>query len=383
MSLQDTLSIHSSGFLLASAMLCALSAPALHAQGTMPVRPVAGCQDPRTPIDTAPFTITKSGSYFLTSNLTGVAGQNGIMIEASDATIDMNGFALTGVEGSLSGIATSNAHTIESIRIFNGNISAWGEDGVRLLASTVELTGLLSRSNGDDGFEVDANGQIEACRADANDSGHGFELSGALITKYCSVRSGLHGIKALGGRGLRVDSCAIEATGKGIQSSGTGAVITTSVTNASEALLATGATLSHCNAIGMPDTYVLKKSTATHCLASSIYADAGFVLKSTGSLVECMTTTNSIGVTGSGTVMRSYAYGSGMAYGMYMTGTGARVVDCFVDNATTGFYQWGSPNLVIGSMVGAAGIAFSAGPNVGPITLPDDPAATIHSNFDM
>ena len=61
--------------------------------------------EPRTAISSIPTTITQSGSYYLTGNLSGVAGQNGITIVASDVTLDLNGFTLTGVPSSIDGIS--------------------------------------------------------------------------------------------------------------------------------------------------------------------------------------------------------------------------------------------------------------------------------------
>ena len=52
--------------------------------------------EPRTPISSADYVISNSGSYYLTSNLTAAAGQNGITVNADDVTIDLNGFTLTG-----------------------------------------------------------------------------------------------------------------------------------------------------------------------------------------------------------------------------------------------------------------------------------------------
>src|SRR3954469_21762838 len=56
--------------------------------------------EPRTPISSLPLVITNSGSYYLTANLTGIVGTNGITITADNVTIDLNGFALNGVPGS-------------------------------------------------------------------------------------------------------------------------------------------------------------------------------------------------------------------------------------------------------------------------------------------
>jgi hypothetical protein len=55
--------------------------------------------EPRTPITSLPFTITNSGSYYLVGNLAGVAGQNGITVQAHSVTLDLAGFALSGGAG--------------------------------------------------------------------------------------------------------------------------------------------------------------------------------------------------------------------------------------------------------------------------------------------
>ena len=60
--------------------------------------------EPRTPISAVPATITASGSYYLTTNLTCTlcgGGTNGITITANDVTLDLMGFALDAFGGSL------------------------------------------------------------------------------------------------------------------------------------------------------------------------------------------------------------------------------------------------------------------------------------------
>ena len=84
--------------------------------------------EPRTVIAALPITITNSGSYYLTGSLTGVAAFNGITIAASDVALDLNGYALVGVPGSLTGILVPNAQTNLVVR--NGVIRNWGGSGV-------------------------------------------------------------------------------------------------------------------------------------------------------------------------------------------------------------------------------------------------------------
>ena len=88
----------------------------------------------RIPISSLPFTINQCGSYFLTECLTGASGMNGITITTSDVTLDLNGFTITGVPGSLAGIATSGSQ--QNIRIKNGAVRGWGLAGIDLTAST-------------------------------------------------------------------------------------------------------------------------------------------------------------------------------------------------------------------------------------------------------
>lgn len=47
--------------------------------------------EPRTAIAALPVTITNAGSFYLTTNLTGTAGQNGIIIAANGVTLDLGG----------------------------------------------------------------------------------------------------------------------------------------------------------------------------------------------------------------------------------------------------------------------------------------------------
>src|SRR5688572_3995985 len=68
--------------------------------------------EPRTPVSSVNtpgdpdslFRITQPGSYYLTANLAGVAGKHGIEIDADDVTLDLCGFELKGVAGSLDGV---------------------------------------------------------------------------------------------------------------------------------------------------------------------------------------------------------------------------------------------------------------------------------------
>jgi hypothetical protein len=73
-----------------------------------------------TPITNLPYTITQAGFYYLKGNLH--APKNGITIEASDVTLDLMGFRITG-NGSTTwyGIEIPNSDTI-NVEVRNGTV---------------------------------------------------------------------------------------------------------------------------------------------------------------------------------------------------------------------------------------------------------------------
>jgi hypothetical protein len=102
-----------------------MTAPRIFGQGplTPPGAPAPTMKaldqiEPRTPITSIPVTIAAPGSSYLAGNLTGVAGSNGITINADDVTLDLNGFSLIGVASSLNGILVSGIRA--NTRIYNG-----------------------------------------------------------------------------------------------------------------------------------------------------------------------------------------------------------------------------------------------------------------------
>jgi hypothetical protein len=92
--------------------------------------------EPRTPVDavhtpgdgsTTEFIISQSGSYYLTTNIVGLASENGIDITANNVTLDLNGFSLTGPSTAHSGIGILSGTTNVIVR--NGIISGWNSSG--------------------------------------------------------------------------------------------------------------------------------------------------------------------------------------------------------------------------------------------------------------
>lgn len=78
--------------------------------------------EPRIPISSLPYTVSASGSYYITGDLTGVLGQHGLTIEANDVTIDLMGHSLIGPNpnaGTENGIYMNGRSNVE---IRNGTV---------------------------------------------------------------------------------------------------------------------------------------------------------------------------------------------------------------------------------------------------------------------
>jgi hypothetical protein len=203
------------------------------------VEPRTIVNDTNTPGDAnSLFKITQPGSYYLTANLNGVAGKNGITITGSGVTLDLNGFALIGVGGSLKGINITTA-IASGITIRNGTIRSWGGDGIDS-ASTgtvgygVTLSELRLANNGSAGVRA-LRAVITNCIAQDNSSegifasecrvnncvftGNATGVSAFFNTSVegCSGKFNSTGINASGG--VLVQNCTIQG------SSGTGILV--------------------------------------------------------------------------------------------------------------------------------------------------------------
>jgi hypothetical protein len=75
----------------------------------------------RTPISAAPFNISTSGSYYLTTNLTVNSGL-AVNIAASGVTLDLNGFTIASTEPSATGFGILISGNPSDVAILHGHI---------------------------------------------------------------------------------------------------------------------------------------------------------------------------------------------------------------------------------------------------------------------
>jgi len=125
--------------LSAALLLLAFGVPlSVFVQGSLmpPGPPLAGMKsldqiEARTPVDTLHtpgnnaflYIINQPGSYYLTTNLNGVAGKDGIEIATNNVALDLNGFGLFGSPGGTYGGIYIPSASLISIR--NGFIGGW------------------------------------------------------------------------------------------------------------------------------------------------------------------------------------------------------------------------------------------------------------------
>ncbi len=141
----------------------------------------------RIPISSLPFNINTPGSYYVTANLEGTAGQNGINVSVSHVTIDLNGFRVAGP--GLSGIVLGPSSSSCAVR--NGTVQGWANSGIAAAnTASVLVEDINASENAVAGIRVGQNSVVQSCTSRSNGTAaNGFGISagsGSVISK-CTV----------------------------------------------------------------------------------------------------------------------------------------------------------------------------------------------------
>jgi len=138
---------------------------------------------PRTPLRQAdfPLTITESGSYYLTENVTMFFDFNiGIVINSSDVMIDLMGYTISGPPISFAnGISITDLGT--NIKIKNGTVKNFGLNGIAgdLLSKEIRITGVSVTDNSQGGISLPgSNVVIKDCFIVNNGDSAGVDVYG-------------------------------------------------------------------------------------------------------------------------------------------------------------------------------------------------------------
>jgi hypothetical protein len=251
-----------------------------------------------TPGDaTASFVISQPGSYCLPNNIVGESGKSGVRIDADGVTLDLGGFAMLGVSGSLSGVLI-NTHVHVAVR--NGSITGWGIDGLDGSTSGLaRVDDLRADANAATGININSGSQINNCVAAENggvgmggsndvlvtgcvssvNASHGFQFGGGSILKSClAYNNGGAGITTSSVSSLAVIDCnAHFNTGFGI--AGPERTFVTGSTGQENRgggiSVGASSTVNNCNASGNTGVGIIASvgSAVTGCTASTNTSD--------------------------------------------------------------------------------------------------------------
>lgn len=174
--------------------------------------------EPRNIVDSLPFVISNSGSYYVSMPLEGKTNDHGITIIADDVTLDLNGFSIVGSTNAdwyepapdTTYIGVNIPNIQGNITIRNGAIRHWGQQGVRgILAKNSRIENVIvancGSTNGYPGIDVGVKWVMVDCVAMKN-SGDGITAGGASVRRTEARDNGRHGINIGGGR---VEDCSV------------------------------------------------------------------------------------------------------------------------------------------------------------------------------
>ena len=231
--------------------------------------------EPRTPITQAdlPLSISDEGSYFLTENLVPTSLNQPFLIEinASNVTLDLNGFTLIGiteVSTAADGISVEAGST--GVRIFNGAVRDCSQAGINGVAGTGVSIENVRVSSCSIGVALGAQGKALGCVAEAcfagisvsrqctivectanNNLSTGFSaVEHTTFTTCTAMDNGSHGFSA--GTGASLRGCVAFRNGlDGFVLGATSALVgCTSNSNMSDGFTSRGGTFQACAARG-------------------------------------------------------------------------------------------------------------------------------------
>lgn len=242
-----------------------------------------------------PIVIDAPGSYVLTGPVLDCIGcddlpTSGIVINASDVTLDCNGFRIVGDPGnSLNGIFVDAANTNVVIR--NGIVRGWSGSGVfgsgdvtlesmRVigcgqqggagieLGSNARIIDCTAQGNGGNGVFVGFGSYVEGCTSTGN-SGNGIETAvgaianGSVLNDCVARNNGLVGLSLAGGTSAR--GCAASQNGSHGIALGPGALASgcTAVFNGGDGITAFNALVHGCSTVQNTGTDISLAGGAT------------------------------------------------------------------------------------------------------------------------
>lgn len=298
----------------------------------------------RTPISSVPYFVSAPGSYYLTNNLTGVSGEYGIVVQDNvrDVTIDLNGFAMTGVSGVLDGIRCG-ATGVSNLIVCNGSVRGWvigikADTAVNVVIRDVRVVG-----NSSTGIAVGNQSTLLRCVVQSN---AGIGISGGTGCKLveCTAAGqtgGGDGIN-LGETSLVVDCVATGNTGDGVELDARCTVSGTVASGNTGRGMVTGAygTLTQCSANSnlFGGLVTGDGCVVAQCMANENQSSYGITLGTGCLLTSCTVAANTSSLANSGGIQAN---------------SDCQIIACIVRSNTT----------TAGTLTATTGIGINAGFN--------------------
>ena len=331
--------------------------------------------EPRTAITNMPFTISTSGSYYLTSDFTSAAG---ITIATNHVTIDLCGFTLTGpgksAGGSASGIILGGSYANAVVR--NGRIREWPGRGVGvgsvgwledLNVENCNAEGLQAGQQSlvmncrvgncaASGIRVDHSSRVQGCIVTANSSNGVYTVNDCEVRDTEATYNTIDGIGT--GNGCSVIDClAANNTRHGLRTSNGNTIFGCSAyLNTGDGINASsGCTIKDCTAYDNSGNGIAAASRCTiaHC-SSYDNTLTGIGVNSACTISECTATENAtnIMVTANCQVLNNTCVGIGAGAGVgiqviHNNGNGNRLDGNTVSLLAVGFDVKDSGNLIV------------------------------------
>jgi hypothetical protein len=171
-----------------------------------------------------PITITQPGSYKLSGNLVVPAGTAGIIVNAPNVTIDLNGFTISGPvtcsETGSCNAASTTSHGVYLMRsnavLRNGTVMGFSGSGVALSSGEATIEDLTVAHNTDYGIVGGSSTYptiAHRVRARLNKLG-GFQVSGMTLADCVAAQNGQYGFYVVAS--ALIDSVSAHNLGTGV-----------------------------------------------------------------------------------------------------------------------------------------------------------------------
>jgi hypothetical protein len=271
-----------------------------------------------------------------------VTGEDGIQITvATGVTIDLNGFTLRGVSGSLDGIRALSE--VEEVVVRNGAVVEWGGDGIDLeQAQVVEIDRIEARFNRGRGIASGSRTLLTNCVVAEGTIGPrtaAIDLDPESVLTNCTTVGYGIGI-FLGTHGIARDCVVADARSTGVR-------------------VQAGATVTGCSVSGVNEL--------TDPVPSAVGIEAGEDSRISGNSVDGV-------ICGLPCV----------PIGINVVGAGARVDDNAISDTSRAILSSGGATIFGNTMSGIAlapAIVGQPSDDIGPLTTADDAAATAWANI--